>query len=56
MAKIFLGESHQPMKTREYTLTREDGSQVVTQDHWPGHGYGPPGTPGNQGPHISETH
>ncbi|MFC6970349.1 HNH/endonuclease VII fold putative polymorphic toxin, partial [Paraburkholderia dipogonis] len=51
--KNILGENHQPIKTREYTFTREDGSQIVIQDHWPGHSYGPAGTPGNQGPHVN---
>ncbi|TXC80123.1 RHS repeat-associated core domain-containing protein [Paraburkholderia azotifigens] len=51
--KNILGENYQPIKTREYTFNREDGSQIVIQDHWPGHSYGPAGTSGNQGPHIN---
>ncbi|QDY43579.1 hypothetical protein D8B20_02805 [Candidatus Pantoea soli] len=46
-----LGKDYQPIKTREYTFNRYGKDDVVIQDHWPGHTYGPEGTPGNQG-HI----
>ncbi|WP_448886376.1 HNH/endonuclease VII fold putative polymorphic toxin [Citrobacter telavivensis] len=48
-----LGKNHQPIKTREYTFTRPGKEDIVIQDHYPGHIYGPTGTPGNQGPHIN---
>ncbi|AKH63576.1 HNH/endonuclease VII fold putative polymorphic toxin [Photorhabdus temperata subsp. temperata] len=48
-----LGENHLPIKTREYTFTRPNRENIVIQDHSPGHIYGPPGTPGNQGPHFN---
>ncbi|MBG0542882.1 RHS domain-containing protein [Enterobacter hormaechei] len=51
--KSILGDDHLPIKTREYTFSRPDGESIVIQDHSPGHIYGPPGTPGNQGPHLN---
>ncbi|MEE3664806.1 HNH/endonuclease VII fold putative polymorphic toxin [Brenneria sp. g21c3] len=51
--KSILGEEHLPIKTREYTFPRPNGESIVIQDHYPGHIYGPPGTAGNQGPHIN---
>lgn len=51
--KPILGDNHLPIKTREYTFTRPNADDVVIQDHYPGHIYGPIGTPGNQGPHIN---
>jgi RHS repeat-associated protein len=41
------------LESREYHYTRPDGSRVVIQEHSAGHTYGPPGTPGNQGPHFN---
>ncbi|EKS6643758.1 hypothetical protein QCD58_002564 [Enterobacter hormaechei] len=37
----------------EYKFSASNGESIVVQDHSPGHVYGPPGTPGNQGPHIN---
>ncbi|MEI7378205.1 HNH/endonuclease VII fold putative polymorphic toxin, partial [Dickeya chrysanthemi] len=51
--KGILGDNHLPIKTREYTFERPNGESIVIQDHSPGHIYGPPGTPGNQGPHMN---
>ncbi|WP_420909309.1 Imm50 family immunity protein [Enterobacter sichuanensis] len=51
--KSILGDDHLPIKTREYTFSRPDGESIVIQDYSPGHIYGPPGTPGNQGPHLN---
>lgn len=51
--KSILGDDHLPIKTREYTFSHPDGESIVIQDHSPGHIYGPPGTPGNQGPHLN---
>nr|WP_218186517.1 HNH/endonuclease VII fold putative polymorphic toxin [Pseudomonas sp. NBRC 111124] len=51
--KPILGRDHLPLKTREYTFVRHGEESVVIQDHWPGHIYGPYGTPGNQGAHIN---
>ncbi|EOC3062595.1 RHS repeat-associated core domain-containing protein [Cronobacter dublinensis] len=51
--KSFLGEDHLPINTREYTFTRPNGESIVIEDHSAGHIYGPPGTPGNHGPHIN---
>ena len=51
--KLLLGDDHLPVKTREYTFSNLGGGSIVIQDHSPGHIYGPPGTPGNQGPHIN---
>jgi hypothetical protein len=48
-----LGADNQPIYTREYRYTRTDGSKIVFQEHSAGHSYGPPGTPGNQGPHFN---
>ncbi|WP_240153825.1 HNH/endonuclease VII fold putative polymorphic toxin, partial [Erwinia amylovora] len=45
--------NHNPISTREYHYTRSDGSRIVIQEHSAGHIYGPPGTPGNQGPHFN---
>jgi RHS repeat-associated protein len=41
------------LESREYHYTRPDGSRVVIQEHSAGHTYGPPDTPGNQGPHFN---
>lgn len=41
------------LESREYHYTRPDGSKIVIQEHSAGHTYGPPGTPGNQGPHFN---
>ena len=51
--KSILGDEHLSLKTREYTFSCPDGESIVIQDHSPGHIYGPPGTPGNQGPHLN---
>ena len=51
--RSILGADHLPIKTREYTFTQPNGESIVIQDHSPGHIYGSPGTPGNQGPHIN---
>lgn len=51
--KSILGDDFLPLKTREYTFSASNGESIVVQDHSPGHVYGPPGTPGNQGPHIN---
>ena len=48
-----LGKDYQPIKTREYTFNRYGKDDVLIQDHWPAHIYGPEGTPGNQGPHVN---
>lgn len=48
-----LGKEYQPIITSEYTFNRYGKDDVVIQDHWPGHIYGPEGTPGNQGPHVN---
>ncbi|WP_269468747.1 RHS repeat-associated core domain-containing protein [Photorhabdus akhurstii] len=45
--------NHKPIVTREYHFARSDGSKIVIQEHSAGHIYGPPGTPGNQGPHFN---
>ncbi|WP_413531462.1 HNH/endonuclease VII fold putative polymorphic toxin, partial [Rahnella inusitata] len=45
--------NHNPISTKEYHYTRPDGSKIVIQEHSTGHIYGPPGTPGNQGPHFN---
>ncbi|MEU5456722.1 putative T7SS-secreted protein [Streptomyces globisporus] len=44
--------SHNPVMTREYTFTRNDGSQVIIQDHGYGHYYGEGGV-GDQGSHFN---
>ncbi|TNH41474.1 RHS repeat-associated core domain-containing protein, partial [Photorhabdus luminescens] len=45
--------NHNPLSSREYHFSRPDGSKIVIQEHSAGHIYGPPGTPGNQGPHFN---
>ncbi|WP_257136505.1 HNH/endonuclease VII fold putative polymorphic toxin [Streptomyces sp. f150] len=45
-------ESRNPVMTREYTFTRNDGSQVIIQDHGYGHYYGG-GRVGEQGSHFN---
>ncbi|WP_097880970.1 putative T7SS-secreted protein [Streptomyces sp. st140] len=47
-----MDESHNPVMTREYTFTRNDGSQVIIQDHGYGHYYGEGGV-GDQGSHFN---
>ncbi|MET9351290.1 HNH/endonuclease VII fold putative polymorphic toxin [Streptomyces termitum] len=47
-----MNESGQPIMTREYHYTREDGSQVIIQDHAAGHYYNEGGV-GDQGPHYN---
>ena len=42
-----LDENHNPIFTREYHYKRQDGSDIVIQEHSSGHVYGPPGTTGN---------
>ncbi|MFF5854835.1 putative T7SS-secreted protein [Streptomyces sp. NPDC012751] len=44
--------SHNPVMTREYVFTRNDGSRVIIQDHGFGHYYGEGGV-GDQGPHLN---
>ncbi|MBD2816679.1 type IV secretion protein Rhs [Xenorhabdus sp. Flor] len=51
--KKILDANHKPIETREYHFIRPDGSKIVIQEHSAGHIYGPPGTPGNQGPHFN---
>ena len=40
------------VETREYLFTREDGTQIVIQDHRAGHQFGEGGV-GDQGPHFN---
>src|SRR5581483_1838478 len=47
-----LGDDGLPIRTREYTYTRPDGSQVIIQDHSAGHTFGQGGV-GDQGPHFN---
>ncbi|MFC7928641.1 putative T7SS-secreted protein [Streptomyces cinereoruber] len=47
-----MSEDGQPIMTREYHYTREDGSQVIIQDHAAGHYYNEGGV-GDQGPHYN---
>lgn len=47
-----LGADGHPIRSREYTYTRPDGSKVVVQDHSAGHQFGQGGV-GDQGPHFN---
>nr|WP_235882535.1 HNH/endonuclease VII fold putative polymorphic toxin [Streptomyces apricus] len=47
-----MDESGKPVMTREYVYTREDGSQVIIQDHSAGHDFREGGV-GNQGRHYN---
>jgi hypothetical protein len=42
----------QPVITREYVFTRQDGSKVLIQEHSAGHRFGLGGV-GDQGPHFN---
>ena len=41
-----------PIQTREYVFTRQDGSQIVIQEHSAGHKFGEDGV-GDQPPHFN---
>ncbi|SPE52076.1 Cell wall-associated polypeptide CWBP200 [Streptomyces netropsis] len=47
-----MGDNGQPVMTREYIYTREDGKRVIVQDHSAGHDFGEGGV-GNQGRHLN---
>ncbi|MCZ4515937.1 HNH/endonuclease VII fold putative polymorphic toxin, partial [Streptomyces sp. ActVer] len=47
-----MDDSGKPVMTREYVYTREDGSQVIVQDHSAGHDFREGGV-GNQGRHYN---
>ncbi|AHE72488.1 hypothetical protein M942_04125 [Enterobacter ludwigii] len=47
-----LGKDGNPIWTREYQFSRDDGSKIIIQDHSAGHSYGENGV-GDQGPHFN---
>ena len=50
--KAILGADGKPIMTRQYTYKRQDGSEVLIQDHSAGHSFGDGGV-GDLGPHFN---
>jgi hypothetical protein len=50
--KKVLDPEHQPIDTREYEFTRQDGKKIIIQDHGAGHSFDEGGI-GDQGPHFN---
>jgi hypothetical protein len=50
--KTILNENGQPIWTREYEYSKQDGSKLIIQDHSAGHYYGEGGV-GDQGIHLN---
>ena len=48
-----LGDDGKTILTREYEFTRENGSEIVIQDHSVVHKFGAPEGRGDQGPHFN---
>nr|WP_082893866.1 HNH/endonuclease VII fold putative polymorphic toxin [Pseudomonas marginalis] len=51
--KKILNDAGQPIETRVYQFTREDGSQVLIQDHSAGHKFGRADGVGDQTTHFN---
>lgn len=51
--KNILDDAGKPIDTRVYQFTRQDGSQVLTQDHSAGHKFGRKDGVGDQKTHFN---